>query len=180
MTPGSGWQAEPPSRQDAQHVSMGEDEDVAIDGPESFDETVCSSGDVLDRLAVRPGPIPDRPSRVLLADVGRAPALERPVVPLAEVWIGLRVREAGNPGRVRRTGQRARDDEHEPVVGQASTERPRLVAPGGGERDVRSPRVATVTRPFGLAVPNEPDLVAGRLSPGRTLRVGVCPVRRVS
>src|SRR6185295_184540 len=67
-------QPEPPSGEHAQDVSVGEDEDVAVDGAEALDQTVGAPGDVLDGLAVRPRAVPDRPARVVLPDLRRATA----------------------------------------------------------------------------------------------------------
>ena len=101
----------PAGRQHPQQVAMGEEEHVAVDGrlEASRDDSVGASPDLLSRLAARPRTGPDRPARILGADLGGRSALMGAVVPLGQVVVDEAVREPGDPSGLRGTRSRARE-----------------------------------------------------------------------
>ena len=140
---------------------MRNDEHVAVraGAADSADDPVGSLAHLLERLPVRPRPPPDRPVREVAADLVRGPTLQRAIVPLHQIVVGYGdVTEAGDPGGLCGTRQRAGQDQAEAMTSQAAAEVARLLAPVLGQGDVRPTRVAPESCPFGLAVADEPRM----------------------
>ena len=101
-------------------------------------------------------------------------ALESAVVPFAQVGVDDHsLGEAGQVGRFRGARQGAGEDEPERRAGQPPAEGTRLLATGVGERDVGAAGMAAETRPFGLAVADEPGVLLRLGDPGRRGRRGL-------
>src|SRR5215212_5240988 len=97
---------EPAGRQRAQRVRVAEDQDVSWYGGYAGVDAVEAGGDLGGSLAVGYRVRPDRPARHGLADLRGGDAFVVPVVPLDQILIHHRVREAGEFRRT--TGSFAR------------------------------------------------------------------------
>ncbi len=98
--------AQPPRRQDPQHVTVGEHQRVALRRAHALDHPVGPRADLVDRLAVGRAVVPQEPAGPVLADVERLEAFVVAVVPLAQVVVELGVGIAGERGRVASTRER--------------------------------------------------------------------------
>src|SRR4029079_11936283 len=124
-----------------------EDQDVAVRGMDLGQHPVGTGADLLHGLALRPRPGPDRPARVVLADLRGETALESAVVPLTQVGLDDRdALEAGESGGLRCARERTREDETEPGARQASAECARLLPTRVGQGDIGPAGVASETR----------------------------------
>ena len=167
--PDGGRQVEPAGGQDPQEMAVREDQDIAVRGADPGEHAVGPCADLFDGLAVRPRPGPDRPARVVVADVRGQATLECAVVPFPQVRVDDRgLTEARQLCRFRRARHRAGEDEPEGGAGQPPAEGERLFATGLGQRDVGAAGVTAKTRPFGLAVADEPRVLLGFGGRGRS------------
>ena len=159
---------------------MGEQQHVAVDvgGEAVLDAAVGTPPDVIDGLALGPRAGPDTPVGDLGADVLGGPTLELAVIPLAQVRIDDRVREAGQVGGLGGPGSRTGEHEGEMVSGQPRTQGHGLAAALLGQGNVAAAGVPSGLRPLGLPVADEPDLTfrrgdAHRVASGRTVSSAV-------
>ena len=143
------------------------------------EDAVGPDADLVDGLAVRPRTGPDRPARVVRADViGHAP-FKVAVVPFTQVVIQLHDgAEARDPSGHCGTTQGARQYEREGMAGEPPAQGRGLVAAGCGQWHVGPPGMPAGQRPLGLAVPCQVDLALGqrvahdRLVSGRPVSAG--------
>ena len=184
-------QAEPAGAEDAKQVAVAEEQGVAGDvGRQAArDDPVGAGPDLVDGLAARPRPGPDRPVGVLVADVGGQPALERAVVPLHQVRVGFRLRaEAGEAGRVGGAGEGTGQDEAErmavePAAERLGLRRARSSVSGMSVRPVWRPRRAHSVSPWRTSQTCRSTGAAGSVMPmdprrDRRRAGRPCPARR--
>jgi hypothetical protein len=153
---------DPAGTERAQDVPVGHDRHVPVDGEDLLDHAVAARRHLVGRLAVGHAVAPQVPVGALLADRRRRDALVVAVVPLEQVLADLgRVAEAGQPGRLARAVERAREHLGERVGAERAGELAGAVAPGLGQRHVGAPGVAPGPRPLGLRVADEPHLLVG-------------------
>ena len=92
------------------------------------------------------------------ADVGGQPALEAAVVPFLEVRVAdRRVPEARDVGRLGGAGQGAGQHQRKGMTGEPPPQRAGLGSAGLGQRDVGPSGVSAESRPFGLAMSDQPE-----------------------
>ena len=150
---------EPARSENAQDVTVREEEHVAAHRCGLGEDPVCSVTHLGRVLAVRNAAGEKRPARDVVADLRRRAALVVAVVPLAEIVARLRLRaETGEPAGVGGPLERAREHELEVPTMQRSTDDLRLAATLIGQWDVGAPRVTERPAPLGLTVPDEDDL----------------------
>jgi len=140
-----------------------EDGGVAVRRAQLGDDPVGARADVGRILPIRAAVAPERPAGALLADLLRRAPLVSAVIPLAQIVARERgPAEPGEPARLRRPHERAREDEREVPPGEGAAERGGLLATPLREREVGRARVPALPAPLGLPVPDEDDLLRGR------------------
>ena len=120
-------------------------------------DAVDPGRDVGSRLAAGYRASPDRPARILLADLRGGQALEIPVVPFEEIGCPFvhTIRESGEASGVESARQGRGEDLGEGRDGELCGDGPSLRTAALGERDVRAPGVPTEARPVGLTMADE-------------------------
>ena len=143
--PDVGRQAQPAGGQDAEQVTVSEEQDVAVGCPDPGDHAVGPGGDLVDGLAARPRSAPDRPVGELAPDVGRS-----------DVPRGRRSPTRGDRGRgrrprrnrpVRRSPRHATADWSAPVRRRDRRAVRRAPGPGPRPAAVNGTSVRLVCRP---------------------------------
>jgi hypothetical protein len=105
MTGSASGQAQPARRQDTRKMAVTEDQDIAIDSPQSGDHTVGTGADGLDRLTTGTAVIKERPAGPLLADVSGASAFVLAIIPFLQVWVDCGL--VAEPRQLARPGEAA-------------------------------------------------------------------------
>jgi len=156
---GLGRLAQPARGEHAQHVAVGEDQDVALRGADLGDHPVDSAADIRGLLTAGASVAPERPAGTDLRDLfGRHPFIAA-VVPLHQLRSWLRVRAiTGQPAGLGGSLEGAGQHQRELPALQLRAQGLRLPAPLLGEGNVGFAGVPTVKTPLCLTVPQEDRL----------------------
>ncbi len=152
---------------------MRKDQRVTGNGTRSRDHLFRPGCHGVECFAVRAAVLKQLPAWPLAQDVRRAPAFIGAVIPLEQVFRGLRdLREPCELARLLRAYGGAGEYLSERVVSQSRNEAARIALTARRERNVRAPGVLAAERPLRLAVPDQINLGKRRAHAGT--RVTAC------
>src|SRR4051812_38738466 len=79
------WQPQPHCGQNAQHMTVGKERDIAVHFGAALNNTLYSCSNMLHEFALHNAVPPQRPGRIIFANVCRAAAFVDAVVPFFEI-----------------------------------------------------------------------------------------------
>lgn len=150
---------DPPGGEYAQHMSAGENQDLAVERPKPRHDPIDPFGDLQDGLAAGTPVAEELPVWVLSMDFHECPAFVVTVIPLEQLPVErCQSGEAGELAGLLRPPQRTREHVIELQPFEPGTERASLFLTPGGKREIGSPRMLTRDSPSGLSVSREIDI----------------------
>jgi hypothetical protein len=169
--------AEPPRREHAENVAVGEEQDVARRLPDLGQHAVDATGHLGRRLAPGRAILPERPAGPARLDLRRGEPVIVTVVPFGQVRPHLSLAaEAGQAAGFPSSGKRAAQDQLEAPTAQPWRQCERLGFPGRTQGNVASTCVPPLKTPGGFPVPHEDDALPGQVAqPFRIPRTWLAP-----
>ena len=172
---GTGRQSEPARCEHTQHVSVGKERHVALDGARPGDHAIHARADLRRCLAARASVAEDQPPRRACVDLRRRQGFVLPVVPLDQIGINdSGAAEARQLAGLSRALQGADENERERLLGQYGANAPGQPAPVVRQGDVRRARVLPAQTPLRLPMSDGKDAHADLLA-AQTLSASVEP-----
>src|SRR4029077_8367079 len=143
-----------------QHMPVREHRDIPWRGANSGNHPINPCADLTGSLSARATIAEDQPSGLRAADLLRSEPLVVAVVPLSQIALDLRVRtESGELAGLPRPLQRAAQHQGKGSRGRIGPPVSGNLTPVLGERNIRDTGVPSAETPFGLAMPDQKDLL---------------------
>ena len=172
-------QPDPARREHAQHVSVREQQNVAVEGASARDNPIDPCANLLGRFATRAAVSEDQPARRYLVDLFGGLALVLAVIPLGQVRVDHHIlAETRQFARLARPLHRAAEREPREISGKDWPHPFGDPAAMVGQRNVSRPRVLATKAPCRLTVPDREDVHVHLLEVRRYRILWTAPPRK--